>query len=240
MIEKNIWQTYKYDLEKNPEYISISIDTWRYKNTEWSYNYLNDDDVDDFILDNFGSDWSNLINQKCLVPVMKADVWRLMALYVNGGIYADVDTACTDPIDNWIKDYSESNFICGYEGDFVIASHCFLSTREHPALENVLKNIYQSLRHKDIKIDQVYEMTGPNIFTRSILDTVPLDEKRNLKNQNKEINNSELFIKNKMHLISDPYFFLSGKVFHFMGSKFWNFEEYPSWNKHDEEIKNVK
>lgn len=240
MIEKNIWQTYKNDIEKNPEYISVCIDTWSNKNPGWSYNYLNDDDMNDFILENFGAEWSNLINQKCLIPVMKADVWRLMALYVGGGIYADIDSACTEPIDNWIKDYSENNFICSYERETVIATHCLLSISKHTALENVLKNIYQSLRNKDVRIDEVYEMTGPNIFTRSILDRVLLDEKRNLKDQNKEINNSEFFIKNKMYLINDPYFFLSGKVFHFNGSRFWNFEEYPSWNKHDEEIKSVK
>lgn len=236
MIEKNIWQTFKYDLDKNPDYIELCLSTWRYKNPGWSYNYLNDQDMQDFVLDNFGSDWSNLLNRKCPLPVMKTDVWRIMTLYLNGGVYADIDTICTDPLDNWVGQYEDKSFICGYESVDFLCQWCILSSKNHPALERLLHDIYEQLHTTDVRYNSVYEMTGPGIFTKSILSDIKING--NIIENNWEINHSEYFIHNKMWVVSQPDFFKFGKVVHLDGSRFLNFPEYPSWNKMDEEIKN--
>ena len=37
------------------------------------------------------------------LPVMKADFWRYCVLYINGGIYADLDAKPLIPINEWDK-----------------------------------------------------------------------------------------------------------------------------------------
>lgn len=238
VIEKNIWQTFRDDIDKVPEYIGYTIDSWRSKNLNWNYNYLNDQDLDDFIYEEFGSEWSNLINKKCIIPVMKADVWRIMCLYKYGGIYADIDTLCTDSLDNWMPRYNNKDFICGYENDNQIGQWCIISKSEHPALEKILQNIHKNLISGDAKKDSIYELTGSIVVTKSILENVHISKNKTLLVQNRSINNSEYFIENKMHLLSDESFLVTGKVVHLNGSKFWNFDSYPSWNEQDRLIKN--
>lgn len=237
MIEKNIWQTYKLPLSDNPDYIKHTTMSWVEKNPSWSYNYLSDEDIRDFFLEEFGKDWSNLIERKCIIPVMKADVWRVMALYQYGGMYADIDTICTDSIDNWIKEYSAKKFLVSHESLQTFCQWSFLSCKSHPALEDVLNSIYQALEKYDVGRNSVYEMTGPEIFTNSILKNIKIDKSKTIQEQNWDINHSEYFIKNRMHVIEDDSYFKTGKVVHLGASKFWKFEDYQSWNDQYDKIK---
>jgi mannosyltransferase OCH1-like enzyme len=238
MIEKKIWQTYKNNINNLPDYIEHTTKSWINKNSDWEYNYLNDDDVDDFIYEEFGSEWSNLIKNKCLLKVMKYDVWRVMCVYKYGGLYADVDTICTESINSWIVDYKDKEFICGYENDNKIGQWCFLAKSQNKALENILENINKALKMGDIRKDSIFDLTGSGIFTNSILKNVTLEQGKPILHQNKLINDSEYFDVNKIHLIKDENFFITGKVVHLIASRFWNFDSYHSWNKEYEMIKN--
>lgn len=238
MIEKNIWQTYKLPFQNNPEYIEIATWSWIEKNQSWRYNYLSDEDMRDFFLQEFGKDWSNLIERKCPIPVMKADVWRIMALYCYGGMYADIDTICTDSIDNWIKEYSEKNFLVTFESQKFFCQWAFLSSKGHPALECVLNGIYETLKKYDVaKNASVYEMTGPKIFTDSILKNIKINPNKIVQHQIDEINFSEYFVKNKMHVIEDHLHFKTGKVVHLGAARFWKFEDYQSWSDQYDKMK---
>ena len=43
-------------------------------------------------------------SQSLPVGVMRGDLWRYMVIYIYGGVYADLDTECWEPISVWMKD----------------------------------------------------------------------------------------------------------------------------------------
>ena len=60
-----------------------------------------DDRADDFIERNFDEEVLRTFRGFPL-GVMRADFWRYAVLYMHGGIYADVDTNCTMPVEQWL------------------------------------------------------------------------------------------------------------------------------------------
>jgi mannosyltransferase OCH1-like enzyme len=102
-IEKIIWQTYETSYDDLPNYAKESIDTWKYHNPDWQHGYMSGADRELFFKENFSED---VYNTYISLPlgVMKAGLWRFAILYINGGVYADMDTHCKAPILNWLSD----------------------------------------------------------------------------------------------------------------------------------------
>lgn len=61
---------------------------------------MDDTEAADFIHTSFGRDVHGVYSSLPL-GVMRADFWRYAALYRYGGIYADIDTRCLVPIEQW-------------------------------------------------------------------------------------------------------------------------------------------
>lgn len=209
VIEKNIFQTYKTPYNNLGEYAKITSSTWIDKNPNWEYNYYSDDDILDFVRENFGLGWLDIF-VNCPIGVMKSDIWRCMVIYKHGGVYADLDTICTESIDAWIP--KNSNVIFSLGADGFIQNFVFLAKSESKILENILINIEKSLNlSRIINIDYVYNTTGPAVLTKSI---------------NEYISSGN----NDITIIKDLNFFTSGKTVHLNAARFWKFDSYDSWN----------
>lgn len=142
MIPKTIWQTYK---TKTPPLIFLdSIDTWLTRNPDYEWYYFDDAKCQQFIKDHFDDEFYQMYTS-LPIGVMKADVWRVAVVYIYGGVYADLDTTCIQPINHWIKDY---DLVVGIETEHgSINNYVFAARSEHPALYTVLQeflNIYNS------------------------------------------------------------------------------------------------
>lgn len=221
MIPKIIWQTYKDSYENLNEDIKNCIKTWTELNPTYTHAYMNDEDCNAFILKHFGPEIYNLYSSFPL-SVMRADFWRYCVLYIFGGVYADVDTVCTIPIDMWLKD--DKDFICSLENDVHFCNWTFASTPHHPILRNLIKEIIKrNLRPNYNDIHFVHYLTGPAVFTDVILSSLNLDMNTNLL-QYKFSENIPFFCYN------DNYsnLFIKGAVLHLFGSKNWK-ENYNSW-----------
>lgn len=104
-IPKNIYLTYK---TKNiPNRI---LERWRILNPNYNIEISYDIDCYEFILNHFGLFLAELFN-KIPIGMYKADLWRLCKLYINGGIYADVDLVPYTSINNILNKYSNYTFI---------------------------------------------------------------------------------------------------------------------------------
>jgi mannosyltransferase OCH1-like enzyme len=218
MIEKKIFQTYKKEYSELDDYAIYTSKTWIDKNPDWEYNYFSDESILDFTNDVYGKEWLDILLNRCPVGVMKSDIWRHLAVYNYGGIYADLDTICTDSINNWgINMNKEAVFSWGI--DNLIVSHTFAGEAKSKVFEHILYNIQKAVyENKEFSIDYVYKTTGPEIFTRSLLEYL----------QN----------NNNIDILEDIYFFTSNKVVHLNASRYWNFDSYDSWNKELESILN--
>lgn len=102
-IPKIIHQTYKsHDL---PAPIRIVIDELKYKNPNWAYRFYTDDDIFDYIKTHFDEYTLNAYQK--INPVYgaaRADLFRYLVLYREGGLYLDIKSTCVYPLDEIIKD----------------------------------------------------------------------------------------------------------------------------------------
>jgi hypothetical protein len=83
-INKTIYMTYKKQV---PEKVKSR---WINLNPEYKIELSLDNDCINFLRNNFNNDVAELFKR---IPrgMHKADLWRLCKLYINGGVYADVD-----------------------------------------------------------------------------------------------------------------------------------------------------
>jgi mannosyltransferase OCH1-like enzyme len=95
-IPKIIHMTWK---NNPPKYV---FEKWEKLNPNHTINFNNDNDCVLFLEKHFGSDITMLFN-KIDEGMYKADLWRLCKLYIEGGVYADIDLIPYVPIDNLVK-----------------------------------------------------------------------------------------------------------------------------------------
>jgi hypothetical protein len=118
MIPKIIWQTEEHCFENLLPFQKNIIGTWKNLNPGWDHRYSSSEqrknDVKKY--------------NKALYDMYKissgssqSDIWRALVLYENGGVYADMDSVCTMPLDDMIKKYySGEDIICspiGFQTD---------------------------------------------------------------------------------------------------------------------------
>lgn len=79
------------------------IKMWKQFNPKYTFTFSDDKDCYEFIEKNFNKEYAQLFNKIKYGP-NKADFWRLCKLYVEGGVYVDIDIVPYAPIDYIIKD----------------------------------------------------------------------------------------------------------------------------------------
>jgi hypothetical protein len=88
LIPKKIYQSWK--TKDLPEKFRDIVERTKNMNPEYEYELWDDNDCRGFLLDNFGKNYLNAFD--VLIPgAFKCDFWRYAVLYVNGGVYMDMD-----------------------------------------------------------------------------------------------------------------------------------------------------
>ena len=95
-IPKIIYLTYK---NNPPQYV---LENWKKLNPEYYIDFSLDSDCINFLSDNFGEKMTNMF-KNIKEGMYKADLWRLCKLYINGGVYADIDLVPYVSINNLIQ-----------------------------------------------------------------------------------------------------------------------------------------
>ena len=97
-IPKRIVQTWRtHDIGSLEQFSQ----TWKDFNPNFTYTLFDDIDCKKFIRKNFGKRFENVYDN-INFGAFKADFWRYCELYINGGVYIDIDTVCLGPIDEVI------------------------------------------------------------------------------------------------------------------------------------------
>ena len=65
-------------------------------NPDWDIEISDDEDVERYLRDSIGADDYSLIKDKKIVE--KSDLWRLLKIYKEGGLYIDIDRYCNIPL----------------------------------------------------------------------------------------------------------------------------------------------
>lgn len=86
-----------WNSESIPDSVSYLSATFRDRNPDFSHRVFSEVEAERFIGEHFGSREVAAF-RVCAVPSMQSDYFRYCAVYVLGGIYADVDYRCKAPL----------------------------------------------------------------------------------------------------------------------------------------------
>lgn len=199
---RKIWQTWKVDPLSFEERDSTYARTWTSKNPGHRYEVLTDNNDLHYVETHFGPSGLNRpdivdMYQSLTAKIIKADLLRYLVMYVDGGLYTDIDVEALKPIDRFIPDrYDEGDIdmVIGVEIDQPqFSNHSILGKKSQsfcqwtfmckprlPVMLRLVDNIIEWLNNvaKEQRVsvseivldfDEVISGTGPSAFTNAIL-----------------------------------------------------------------------
>jgi mannosyltransferase OCH1-like enzyme len=192
-IPKKIIQTYRYDFENLDDVIKYNIEIMRKINPEYVYTYFSDEDCNRWIKENCDDEIFKIYNS-IKIPVSKADLFRYLYIYQEGGIYLDIKSSIVYPIDYILQHKSEtilSHWIStpyreklNYElGEF--QNWFLIYPKNHPIIKETIDRVIYNLKNykfdhtKSIK-SQIVETTGPLPYSQSIINYINENGKNNI------------------------------------------------------------
>jgi hypothetical protein len=138
-----------------PEGMHAAATSWVTANPGYTYRFHDAKDRAAFI-EKFDKDVYAAYN-KLDYGAFKADLWRYCILYVEGGIYSDLDTFCVNSLDHLIDPADE--FIVP-KGKRAAVFNAFICSRpRHPFLKAAITRATR-LIHEG-KVEDGFEITGP-------------------------------------------------------------------------------
>ena len=179
-IPKRIFQTWKRHAD--PAFAD-PMASWRDLNPDWEWQLFDDNEARAFVATHF-ADWLQLYDALPFA-VLRADVWRYMVIFVEGGLYADADTVCAAPIASWAEGTAlgasgkaaDTTLLINMELPTSFCQWTFAAAPRHPAIGAVLAHIKHRLETKPLQaypnVLDVLEYTGPLGFTTSLLVAEP-------------------------------------------------------------------
>eukprot|EP00775_Hariotina_reticulata_P010317 gene10317-10475_t len=126
-----------------------------------------------------------------LYPAERTDLWRVLVLNMLGGVYADMDVQCLQPIDDWNKHHAhDAAVLLGVENydknrpepihvvNWVLASvpgHSLLTLLPKIVTRAVQQQFFEAAREEHVLTRQVYEQgvidrTGPGALTKAMYE----------------------------------------------------------------------
>ena len=156
--QKNMFRTWKKSLNQLPNDVLIPMKDAMKMNPDYSMYYFSDEDVIQFIGDNFPDD---LPAYNSLVPgAFKADVFRLMVLYRYGGVYNDIGHTFIAPIEE-IKGPCDHVLVKDDDSlDFWIYNAFIIAPSGSEVIKKMLDRALENIRNKTYGDDQM-DITGP-------------------------------------------------------------------------------
>jgi len=208
---RKIWQTWKKDAVGLDPVDAARVRTWTRKNPTHRYELLTDDNSMSYVRHHFGPTGLNRpdivrVYQTLNAKIIKADLLRYLVMYVEGGLYADIDVECLKPIDVFIPnryDEKDLDLIVGVETDMPdfqdhpilgqkaqsLVQWTFMGKPRLPVMMRLIENIIKWLEKvskqqgkpiSDIVLDfdDVLVGTGPSAFTEAILTEMSVQSGR--------------------------------------------------------------
>lgn len=159
-----------------------AMETWRTMNPTWEIRFYDDDDCERFVRDHFPDYFSAYTSLE--KKVEQSDFFRYLIVLKHGGVYADVDTECKQPLDELVN--AKDTLIVGWENEFdsdakaysrhfvrrrQLLNWMFAGAPGHPALVEVAKHVNEGARKvfTEASNRNTLERTGPGAFTDAVM-----------------------------------------------------------------------
>jgi hypothetical protein len=110
MIPKIIWQTDEKPYDELEPFKKNIIEVWKNLNPGWEHRYVDSQERANYVKKHNNTLYSLY---KISSGVNQADIWRVLVIYNNGGVYADMDSVAITPLDYCMtKSYKGEEMIC--------------------------------------------------------------------------------------------------------------------------------
>jgi mannosyltransferase OCH1-like enzyme len=199
---RKVWQTWKVDPLGFEEKDSTVARTWTQKNPSFRYEVLTDQNDMAYVDAHFGPHGFNrpdivYVYRELTARIIKADLLRYLVMYVEGGVYTDIDVEALRSVEKFIParyDERDIDMVIGVEIDQpefhshpILGKKCmsfcqwtFMCKPHLPVMMRLVENIIQWLKEVAVKqnvplaeiqldFDEVISGTGPSAFTKAIL-----------------------------------------------------------------------
>lgn len=168
MIPKIIFQTW-ISKEQNDS-IDVLRRTWIEKNSDFEYVYFDDDDILDFLALHFDERVNKCYN-RIVNGSLKADFFRYCVLYINGGLYIDIDISCEKSLIEHLN-FDEIHFVTATD-------HCKVQSSDRiyqgflggevkcPVFNTMIEHICTCIEQNRFK-SNLFDLSGPVIFSKKL------------------------------------------------------------------------
>lgn len=154
-IPKVIYQTWKTkNLHENCLKVTARIQD---RNPDYQILLYDDNDMDAFIKDNFEKDIYSCY-RRLNVGAARADFWRYCVLYVNGGVYLDMDSEIVQSLDNLIRG-DEQCIVTRERNEGSFNNWIMIFERHHPVLMEAIRICCGNIINRTT--DDIAYLTGP-------------------------------------------------------------------------------
>lgn len=154
MIPKIIYQCGPWAENEIPSYVFEYVKTWKHISADWDYKYFDDEMCIEDIRRIAGKNMS-MIYEKIKRGDNRADFWRCIHLFDEGGFYADMDSKRINTIDS--KHCETKNFICfrnTYPETGEIWENWFFGAEKNSKiLEKIIEQMQEEINASDGQID---------------------------------------------------------------------------------------
>lgn len=175
-----LYQTYITEETDLVEDAKHARSTWADLHPEGlQMSYTDDKNMLEFMEANFDARVVKAFNSMPL-GVMKADFWRYAVIYINGGLYADVDVVPKMNMSSWFKkqkgrrpmtwEEAGCSMLLGFENDAHVSNWAFAAVKQHPVLNRTIELIVDRAEGGiDTSMhDFVHYHTGPGVITSGL------------------------------------------------------------------------
>ena len=145
-IPKIIWQT--MNTNHLPIFMKSYTDTWINLNPEYEYRFFDDNDIIDFLQTDFPVYLEGYKRLK--FGASKADLWRYLIIYKYGGVYADIDSKCINPLCHWVD--PNASFVTQLGVNKDICQWLILSIPGNPIFLRAAERTLQNQKKNNRKI----------------------------------------------------------------------------------------
>jgi mannosyltransferase OCH1-like enzyme len=132
------------------------IEQTKIQNPDWEYKLWSDDDIINWLTEKGFIEELNYFNSIAIGPA-KADLFRMLILYHEGGFYMDLDNILVEPINEWL--HPDAECVVGMNGLQRVDFNLCGAVPQNIYVENTLISIMRKLKNR---VDgSALSVTGP-------------------------------------------------------------------------------
>jgi mannosyltransferase OCH1-like enzyme len=199
-------------------------------NPDWKATIYDDDDINNYLKDNLSEENFRLFDNCGIVE--KTDIWRLIKIYNEGGLYSDVDRYHNIPLDDILD--PETKCVLPTSEDFDFSHTFMMSAPENPIFEKAINLLLHRRREGITNIYFLGPQTYMHAITLSIfgelIDSDPGKEK--IERMRSAINSVPflktyretppgIMITNRSNVTLEEYEKQKRELYHSYGMKHW-------------------